>query len=143
MSKQNDCEDNILKLIFQGVAWANLADNAASGPLTSLYVSLHTADPGEAGSQSTNECDYTGYARVAVSRSSSDWSVSSGTASNVNNVTFGECTAGSNTASHFGIGSTLSGAGVLYYSGALTASLAISSGITPYFAATDIDVGED
>ena len=49
----------------------SLMANAAS-PLTSMYLALHTADPGELGnSQSTSEIAYTGYARVAIARSSS------------------------------------------------------------------------
>jgi len=68
MSKSNAFENSLLKLIFNATAIANLADNAATSPLTNLYVSLHTADPGEAGDQSTNEVSYTSYARVAVAR---------------------------------------------------------------------------
>ena len=73
MSKGDTFENDLLKLIFQAVAIANLADNAATGPLTNLYVSLHTADPGEAGNQSTSEATYTGYARVAVARTAGGW----------------------------------------------------------------------
>ncbi len=48
MSKGNTFENDLLKLIFNATAIANIADNAGSSPLTNLYVSLHTADPGEA-----------------------------------------------------------------------------------------------
>lgn len=65
MSKGNTFENDWLLLIFNATAIANIADNAASAPLTNLYVSLHTADPGEAGDQTTNEAAYTSYARVA------------------------------------------------------------------------------
>ena len=51
MSKGNTFELDLLALIFNATAIANIADNAAASPLTSLYVALHTADPGEAGSQ--------------------------------------------------------------------------------------------
>ena len=71
MSKSNSLENALLDLIFKATAIANIADNAASSPLTNLYVSLHTSDPGEAGSQTTNECAYGSYARVAVARSGS------------------------------------------------------------------------
>jgi hypothetical protein len=76
MSFTNAAENSILNLIFRAEAWANIADNAASSPLTNLYVSLHTADPGETGNQSTSEIAYTSYARVAVARSSSGWTSS-------------------------------------------------------------------
>lgn len=69
MSKGNTFENDLLKLIFQGVAIANIADNAASSPLTNLRCSLHTADPAEAGNQSSNEANYGAYARVNVGRS--------------------------------------------------------------------------
>src|SRR6266403_2144335 len=67
MSKSNTFENDCLKLVFNGTAIANIADNAASSPLTNLYLSLHTADPGEAGVQTTNECAYTAYPRQATS----------------------------------------------------------------------------
>jgi len=140
--KGNTTDANLLKLIFQAVAIANLADNAASSPLTNLFVSLHTADPGPAGDQTTSEANYTGYARVAVARTSGGWSIASQTISNVGAITFGACTAGSNTITHAAIGTLTSGAGILLYSGALTASLAVSNGITPSFAALALTVTE-
>lgn len=143
MSKGNTFENDLMKLIFNAVAIANLADNAASSPLGSLYVSLHTADPGEAGDQTTSEISYTGYARVAVVRSSSGWTVSTNTAVNLGAVTFGACTAGSGTATHVVVGTLVSGAGKILYSGALTSNLAISSGITPSFAASALSMSED
>lgn len=143
MSKTNTAENAIIDLIFNASAWANVADNAASAPLTSLYVSLHTGDPGEAGNQTTNECAYTSYARVAVARNSGGWTVSGNQASNTAAVTWPTATGGSETATYFGIGSASSGTGVLYYSGALSAGLAISSGITPEAAIGALTVTED
>lgn len=143
MSFQNNAEDNILKLIFQAVNWANIADNTATSPVTNLYVSLHTADPGEAGSQTTSETAYTNYARVAVVRTSSGWSVSAGVASNVGAVTFPQCGATGATITHFGIGTLSSGAGVLIGSGALGSSLVVSNGITPSASAGQLTVTLD
>lgn len=143
MSKADVFENDLLKLIFQAVAIANLADNAATGPLTNLYVSLHTADPADAGNQSTNEATYTGYARVAVARTAGGWTVTGNNAENAAAVTFGACTAGTNTITHFGVGTLSTGTGKLLYSGALTASLAVSAGITPSFAAGALDITED
>jgi hypothetical protein len=131
MSKSNAFENSLLKLIFNATAIANLADNAASSPLTSLYVSLHTADPGEAGDQSTSEATYTGYARVAVLRTSGGWTVTNNSVSPVANIDFANCTAGTNTITYFGVGTAASGAGVLYYSGTVTPSISVSSGVTP------------
>src|SRR3990167_3277669 len=143
MSKGDTFENDLLKLIFQAVAIADIAENDTTAPLTNLYVSLHTADPGEAGVQTTSEATYTGYARVAVARTSGGWAVSTNTADNVAAITFGACTAGSNTITHFAVGTASSGAGKILYSGALTASLAVSAGITPQFAAGVLDISED
>lgn len=143
MSKGNTFENDLLKLIFQATAIANLADNAASSPLTNLYVSLHTGDPGEGGDQTTSEADYTGYARVAVARTAGGWTVAANAVENAGAITFGACTAGSNTVTHFAVGTASSGAGKILYSGALDASLAVSAGITPEFAAGDLDITED
>jgi len=131
MSKSNAFENDLLELIFNGVAIANLADNAASSPLTNLYVSLHTADPGEAGNQSTNETTYTSYARVAVARTAGGWTVTGNSVSPVANIDFPAATGGSGTITYFGVGSASSGAGVLYYSGTVTPSISVTSGVTP------------
>jgi hypothetical protein len=111
MSFANTFENDLAKLIYQATAIANIADNAAASPLTQLFVSLHTADPGEAGSQTTSEATYTGYARVAVNRTSGGWSVASNVITNVAAITFGLCTAGSNSITHCAVGTATSGAG--------------------------------
>lgn len=132
MSKGDTFENDLLKLIFNATAIANIADNAASSPLTNLYVSLHTADPGEAGNQTTNEISYTGYARVAVARTSGGWTVSGSSVSPVADITFGQMTAGTGgTATHAAIGTASSGTGKILYSGALSPTIAVSNGVTP------------
>lgn len=97
MSKGNTFENDLLKLIFNATAIANIADNAATSPLTNLYVSLHTADPGEAGDQTTNEAAYTSYARVAVARTSGGWTITDNSVSPNSDITFPEATGGSET----------------------------------------------
>ena len=131
MSKGNTFENDLLKLIFNATAIANMADNAASSPLTNLYVSLHTADPGEAGDQTTSEISYTSYARVAVARTSGGWTVTNNSVSPAANIDWPACTGGSGTATHFAVGTASSGAGKLLYSGAITPNIAVSSGIVP------------
>lgn len=143
MSKGNTFENDLMKLFFQGTAIANLADNAASSPNTNLYVSLHTADPGEAGDQTTSEATYTGYARVAVARTSSGWTVTNNSVTNAAAITFPQCTGGSNTISHFAVGTGSSGAGKILYKGELTASLAVSNLIIPEFAAGTLTISEE
>ena len=131
MSKGDTFENDLLKLIFNATAIGNMADNAATSPLTNLYVSLHTADPGEAGDQTTSETSYTGYARVAVLRSSSGFTVTNNSVSPAANVDFGQCTAGTATITHFAIGTASTGAGKILYKGAVTPNIAVSSGVTP------------
>lgn len=146
MSKSNAAENGILALLFNNTDFANIGDAGGlqnSATAGSLYLSLHTADPGEAGSQTTNESAYTSYARVAVARSAGGWTVSGATATNTALAQFPECTGGSETITHVGIGTASSGAGTLLYSGALTASRSVSSGIQPQFAALALTVTED
>ena len=131
MSKGDTFENDLLKLIFNGTAIANIADNAATSPLTNLFVSLHTADPGEAGSQTTSETAYTSYARVSVARTTGGWTVTANSVSPVANIAFPSCTGGTATITHFGVGTATSGAGKLLYKGTVTPSIAVTSGVTP------------
>src|SRR5262245_62277636 len=102
MSIGNTTENAILDLIFSATAWANYADNAASSPQTQVGVSLHTADPGDAGSATTSEIAYTSYTRVNVARTTGGWSASSGgSVSPAANIDFPAGTGGSGTATHF------------------------------------------
>jgi len=69
-------ETDVLAHIFNGTPIPNLD---TSGGTTSLWLGLHTADPGDLGS-TANEGGYAGYARVATDRSTgaSGWSLTSG-----------------------------------------------------------------
>jgi hypothetical protein len=137
MTMTNAFETAMLNLYFLNTDHANVGDAAGlqnSAAAGVFYISLHTADPGETGTQTTSETSYTGYARISVARSGAGWSVAGNTVSNAAAVTFGACTVGTPTITHFGIGSDLAAAGNLFMSGALSASLAVSPGITPSFA---------
>ena len=127
MSIGNTTENDINLLLFNATA---LSWNAN----TDLYVALHTADPGEGGSQTTSEATYTSYARVTVARSGAGWTVTGNVAENAALVQFPQCTGGSNTITYASIGTASSGAGQIIASGALSSSLAVSSGIQPQFA---------
>lgn len=138
MSASNAMENAILELLFKNTNYANVGDaTGLRGSSTAgvFWIALHTSDPGETGAQNTNEANYTGYARKSIVRSGSGFSVSGDTVSNVDPLTFDACSAGSNTITHFSIGTDQTGAGTLLLSGALNASLAVSAGITPSFAA--------
>lgn len=147
MSATNAFETALLQHIFQNAAIANIGDaTGLPGAATagSLFVSLHTADPGEAGNQTTSEATYTGYARQGVVRSGSGWTVTGANVSNAAAISFGPCTSGTNTITHFGIGTASSGTGNLLFKGALGAGITVttSSNATQTFAigALDVDV---
>lgn len=146
MSATNVLENGLLSLLFTNTDYANVGDaTGLRGSSTAgvFYISLHTANPNETGSQTTTEAAYTDYARVSVARSTAGWSVASGVADNDAAITFPAASGGSETETHFGVGSDSSGAGNLFLWGALTAGLAVSSGITPSFAAGALDVTMD
>lgn len=145
MSKSNSWETDLLNLLFNNSNAANIGDaTGLRGSTTagSLYLSLHTADPGEAGDQTTNEAAYTSYARVAVARSSGGFTVSGNQVTLAANVDFPAGTGGSGTATHFGIGTAASGAGKLLYSGTISPNLVLGNGITPRLG-TGTTVTED
>lgn len=149
MSASNAFENLALLAFFQNANIANMGDaTGLRGSTTagSLFIALHTADPGEAGDQTTSEATYTGYARVAVARSSGGFTVS-GTAptqaANAAAVNFPACTASTSVCTFFSVGLVTSGASVILASGALTASLSVSAGITPSFAIGQLTVTLD
>lgn len=146
MSKSNDFETDLLLLLYNNTAIANIGDASGLQPSAvpgNFYISLHTSDPGEAGKQDTNEAAYTSYARVAVVRTSSGFTIAGNNVSNAALVTFPQATGGSETETHFGIGYEISGTTKLIGSSALSASLAVSNGITPEYAIGDLDHNED
>lgn len=131
MSMANTLENALLLLLFNATTFANVAINATSSPITSVHTSLHTADPGEAGDQTTSEATYTSYARVAVVRTSSGWTITANSVSPVASITFPAGTGGSGTVTHFGVGNLLTTAGVLWFSGTVTPNIVTGNGVTP------------
>src|SRR3990167_11533062 len=128
MSKGNTFETDILALIFNATAIADLAENDTTSPATNLSVALHTADPGEAGTQATSETAYTGYARVNVARTTGGWTVTGNSVSPVANIDFGECTASPGGAiTHFSVGPTGGGGTKIFYSGTVTPNITMAA----------------
>jgi hypothetical protein len=140
MSKSNTFENDLMLLLFNNTAIADIGDVAglrATSTAGSLYWSLHTADPGEAGTAVTSEAAYTGYARVASARSGAAFTVTGGSVSPAANVDFGECTASAGgPITHFGIVNTASGAGKLLYSGTVTPNITMAIGVIPRIKTT-------
>lgn len=135
MSKSNTFENDLLLLIFNNTNIANLGDATGvrgSSVAGSLYLALHSADPAEGGSQTTNEVTYSGYARQAVARSGSGFTVSGNQVTLASNVDFPASSGGGSNATHFSVGTEVSGAGKVLYKGALNNTIPCSSaGVTP------------
>lgn len=112
-----------------------LRNTAFTTPGTSIYVSLFTTDPTDAG----NGTEVTGgsYARIQVT--SWDAPSSNGTTANTSVITFPTATASWGTVTHFGIHDALTTGNLLIH-GALTASKVVGSGDVFQFAAGDLDV---
>ena len=143
--KSDVFENDLLKLIFNNTTIATIGDATGlpgSATAGSLFVSLHTADPGETGNQSTSEANYTSYARVAVARSAAGWTVSGNSASPTSVITFPQATGGSSTITHFAIGTAASGTGKVLYAGTLSPSITVTNGITPQLT-TATSITED
>lgn len=143
MTKSNTFENELLLLLFNNVDIANIGDAAGlqnSVTAGSLHLALHTSDPGETGTAATNEIAYTGYARQAVARSGAGFTVSGAAVTLAANVDFPEMTGGAGgTVTHFSVVKELSGASVILYSGAVSPTIVVASGVTPRLkAATSI-----
>lgn len=135
--------NDLLKLVFNAVAIADLAQDDGSGPLTALVVALHTADPGVGGSQSTYQAAYAWYARVSVARTTGGWTVTANEASNAALTEFPQCTGGgAEVELYASIGTAATGAGKVLYVVPLNSPVVVVSGTTPRFAAGTLRVRE-
>lgn len=125
-------QNDLTKLLLNATAIANIADNAASSPATNLYLSLHTANPA-AGNQTTSEATYTSYARLAIVRTSSGWTVSGNVATLAATATFAAATGSpSETLTYAAIGTASTGTGKILFTGALSSSISVTSaGVQP------------
>lgn len=130
MSAGNTTENDILKLMFNSVALAWAGD-------ATLEFALHSADPGEAGTASTNEISYTGYARVSKTRAdASKFTVSGNTVTNADTITFPKRTnSGTVQATHWSLCRPGGGAAQIIIYGALNDPLDIGINVQPLFEA--------
>ena len=146
MSKADTWENGLLLLLFNNTAFAGVGDAGGLLPSSvagSLYVSGHTADPGDTGTQLTNECTYGSYARVAVARSGAGFTVSANAVQFAANVTFPTGASGAETMTHWGLGTASSGAGKLLYKGTVTPNFVCGSGKTPIIVSGTNIITED
>src|ERR1035437_6708225 len=135
MAKGNTFSQALLKLIFQAVNITSIADNTTSSPLTNLYVSLHTANPGPSGDQTTSEAAYGSYTRIPVARTTGGFSISNQSISPVSTIVFPLATSGSETETYYAIGTDPTGPGTLLYSGTILPTILVNSGVTPQLSA--------
>jgi hypothetical protein len=146
MSKSNAFETDLLLLIFNNTNIATLGDATGvrgSTVVGNLYLALHTADPGEAGDQTTSEATFTSYARVAVPRSGAGWTVAGNAVTNAAAIPFAPAGSGPQLITHWSLGYASSGAGKILYKGALTPNPTANSGVTINIPAGDLDITED
>lgn len=147
MSKGNTFENELLLHIFQNADIADIGDAAGlqnSATAGFLYVSLHTADPGEAGAQTTSEIGYLNYTRVGVTRSSAGWTITNNnTIQPAATIGFPQAGAtGGATASFFAVGTASTGAGKILYKGAVSPAIVVSENVTPQLT-TATSISED
>lgn len=135
MTKSNTTENDTLKVILKGVSPSYLGN-------TNVYVALHSADPGEAGDQSTSEVAYTNYARQPIVKATG-WTDSGSEFSNAALIQFPVCGVTGATARYVSVGTLVSGTGQILYSGQLSADLSIGENIQPQFSIGMLKVQED
>ena len=125
----------LLRLVFNNTTLAGIGDATGlvgSTVAGSLYVSLHTATP-IGGSQSTSECSYSGYVRIALARNSGVWIVSGASVSPAAAISFAPASIGDlgTTVTHVGIGTASSGSGILLYCGSISPTVSLGAGVIP------------
>lgn len=142
MPKSTTTCNNLLGLFYNATAIANIADNAASSPITTVSVALATASYSASSTMSSNETAYTDYARQTVARTTGGWAApSAGATSNVAAIEFPQCgvTGATITSACTGKGA---GASDIFHYGDLNASIAVSNQIQPRFAAGAVTITE-
>lgn len=140
MGFSNDYEVLVLAHLLRNEDIGNLGDAAglvASATEGDVWLALHTASPGEAGTQATNEASYGGYSRISIQRRYTRWNVVGTALSNVDLVQWPTCTSGSSLVTHFSIGVENGSTGwgnVMICYGQLPSVLSVSTGVQPQFA---------
>ncbi len=142
--KGNELQRTFLNYIFCTSApttQVGAGTGAATSTTTTLWVALHTADPGNAGNQATNEVAYTNYARIATNRSNAgaaSWVISTTfspcSVFPSSAIGFAQCTTSSTVViTNWSVG-TFQSAGTttgLYYCGTVTPNIALNTNVTP------------
>ncbi len=143
-SISNVFANELALLLFNNTDIANIGDASGlqnSATAGSLYLALHTTDPGDAGTATTSEASYGSYARVAVARSGAGWTISSRNATNAADIVFPtRSDVGTQVLTNWSIVKESSGASIILFKGALTDSLSVTLNIAPRITAGSLDV---
>jgi len=138
---QNTC-NNILALIYNATAWANVADNAAASPIAVIQMALATASYSVSSTLASNETAYTNYVRQTPARTTGGWTVPSGSAtSNAAAIEYPQCgvTGATITSAATGKGA---GAGDIFHYGDLNSPIAVANQIQPRFPIGSVTITE-
>jgi hypothetical protein len=142
MPKSTSSSNAVLALIYNATAWANIADNAASSPITTVYVALATASYSTSSTLSSNETAYTNYVRQSTARTTSGWTApASGATTNVAAIEYPQCGVTGATITSAATGKTTGAAEIFHY-GDLNASIAVSNLIQPRFPIGSVSISE-
>jgi hypothetical protein len=133
MSFTNAAELSVLSIWLAAASWTNVAINHTTTPITAHWLSLATADPGETGTQATNEATYTDYARESVDRASGagGFNIAANPVLLNEDHPFVQASGGTSTVTHFGIGHAETSTGTLDGSGTVTPNIEVATGVTP------------
>jgi len=139
MSKSNYLENKLLDHA--------LGTTAFTQP-TNQYLALHTANPTDAGTASTelsnaSEANRTGYSRATIDFNAASGGTATGPdGSNTIEFTNSHASSSWTEVTHFGIWDASTSGNLLYY-GALTTAKTIAAGDTLRFTAGSISISED
>jgi hypothetical protein len=145
MSKTDFFEASLLQHLFQNLSIPNIGDAAGLLPSAAsggFYIALMITTPAPSDSSAGTETTYTGYARVAVNRTTAAWTISNNQVTNAAPITFPPCTGNPQTVGYFAIYTSPTGGDRIYY-GSLNTQLIIQIGVTPEFSTSALIIIED
>lgn len=121
----------LLRLVYNGAAIGEIADNPELLPLEDLWVSLHTQEPKDF-EQSSGEVQYEGYSRTSVPRSEIGWSVVGDAVFPVANIDFPVVPQDSEgVVTHFSVGTSKDGTGWILDQGPVEPTIPLKRNVLP------------
>lgn len=142
MPKGTTTCNNFLALLYNAVAWANIADNAAGAPIATIQAALATASYGPTDNAGANETVYTNYVRQTVARSVAGWTAPAGGAtSNAAAIEYPQCGVTGATITSM-CTAKAAGASEIFHYGDLNSPIAVSNQIQPRFPIGAVTITE-